>query len=38
MIPLWLFHPAIARWSRRSFAVPTAAQAEAWPAIQTGRF
>src|SRR6201993_1166483 len=31
------FHPAVAEWFDRSFAAPTAAQAEAWPAIQTGR-
>ena len=28
------FHPAVAEWFRRSFAAPTPAQAEAWPAIQ----
>src|SRR5207237_1224843 len=32
-----LFHPAIAAWFERSFAAPTAAQTEAWPAIQAGR-
>jgi ATP-dependent helicase Lhr and Lhr-like helicase len=32
-----LFHPAVAAWFDRSFAAPTAAQAEAWPAIQAGR-
>src|ERR1700688_592876 len=32
-----LFHPAVARWFERSFAVPTAAQAEAWLAIKEGR-
>src|SRR5215468_1491019 len=32
-----LFHPAIAAWFERTFAAPTAAQAEAWPAIQAGR-
>jgi len=31
------FHPAVAQWFSRSFAAPTAAQAEAWPAIQAGR-
>src|SRR5438270_5309167 len=31
-----LFHPAVAAWFERSFAAPTAAQAEAWPAIQAG--
>ncbi len=31
------FHPAVAAWFGRSFAAPTAAQAEAWPAIQAGR-
>jgi ATP-dependent helicase Lhr and Lhr-like helicase len=35
--PSHLFHPAVAEWFERSFAAPTAAQAEAWPAIQTGR-
>ena len=32
-----LFHPAVAAWFERSFAAPTPAQAEAWPAIQAGR-
>ena len=32
-----LFHPAVAAWFQRSFAAPTAAQAEAWPAIKSGR-
>jgi len=32
-----LFHPAVAAWFGQSFAAPTAAQAEAWPAIQAGR-
>ena len=32
-----LFHPAVAEWFDRSFAAPTAAQAEAWPAIGRGR-
>jgi ATP-dependent Lhr-like helicase len=31
-----LFHPAVAAWFARSFAAPTAAQAEAWPAIKDG--
>jgi ATP-dependent Lhr-like helicase len=35
--PASLFHPAVAGWFARSFAAPTAAQAEAWPAIQAGR-
>ena len=35
--PASLFHPAVAAWFERSFAAPTAAQAEAWPAIQAGR-
>jgi ATP-dependent Lhr-like helicase len=30
------FHPAVARWFRQTFAAPTPAQAEAWPAIQAG--
>ncbi len=32
-----LFHPAVAGWFDRTFAAPTPAQIEAWPAIQTGR-
>src|SRR5256885_6694195 len=32
-----LFHPAVAAWFEHSFATPTAAQAQAWPAIQSGR-
>ena len=32
-----LFHPAVSAWFDRSFATPTAAQAEAWPAIKSGR-
>ncbi len=32
-----LFHPAVAAWFQRSFATPTAAQSEAWPAIKSGR-
>src|SRR6202166_795765 len=32
-----LFHPAVSAWFARSFAAPTTAQAEAWPAIQSGR-
>jgi ATP-dependent helicase Lhr and Lhr-like helicase len=32
-----LFHPAVDAWFNRSFAAPTAAQAEAWPAIKDGR-
>jgi len=35
--PTSLFHPAVAVWFDRNFAGPTAAQAEAWPAIQAGR-
>jgi ATP-dependent Lhr-like helicase len=30
------FHPAVAAWFERSFAAPTPAQVEAWPAIQAG--
>ena len=37
MTPGDLFHPAVAAWFDRSFAAPTAAQAQAWPAIQAGR-
>src|SRR5579864_1309296 len=32
-----LFLPAVAAWFERSFSAPTAAQAEAWPAIKDGR-
>jgi len=35
--PTSLFHPAVAAWFDRTFAAPTAAQVEAWPAIQAGR-
>src|SRR4051812_49724723 len=31
-----LFHPAVGAWFNRSFPGPTPAQAEAWPAIQSG--
>ncbi|MBV9427769.1 MAG: DEAD/DEAH box helicase [Bradyrhizobiaceae bacterium] len=37
MRPTSLFHPAVAAWFDRSFAAPTAAQAQAWPAIADGR-
>src|SRR5215470_11530290 len=37
MKPKSLFHPAVAAWLDRSFAAPTAAQAQAWPAIRAGR-
>jgi ATP-dependent Lhr-like helicase len=29
-----IFHPAVAAWFERRFHAPTAAQAEAWPAIR----
>ena len=32
-----LFHPAVANWFAESFASPTPAQADAWPAIKAGR-
>ena len=32
-----LFHPAVAAWFERAFAAPTAAQAQAWPAIKAGQ-
>jgi ATP-dependent helicase Lhr and Lhr-like helicase len=35
MNPADLFHPAVAAWFAHS--APTAAQAQAWPAIQAGR-
>ena len=31
------FHPAVAAWFERSFAAPTMAQVQAWPALQAGR-
>lgn len=31
------FHPAVARWFAATFDTPTAAQADAWPAIHAGR-
>ncbi|HXC26985.1 MAG TPA: DEAD/DEAH box helicase [Stellaceae bacterium] len=31
-----LFHDAVAAWFARHFSAPTAAQAEAWPAIKSG--
>ena len=34
---LELFHPAVPAWFASAFAAPTAAQVEAWPAIQAGR-
>jgi ATP-dependent Lhr-like helicase len=37
MTPASLFHPAVARWFERCFAMPTPAQAAAWPAIAAGR-
>jgi len=36
-MPLDIFHPAVAAWFKQSFAAPTPAQAEAWPAIKAGR-
>ncbi|GAB2538969.1 DEAD/DEAH box helicase [Rhodanobacter koreensis] len=35
--PLDDFHPAVAGWFRHAFAVPTAAQAAAWPSIHAGQ-
>lgn len=31
------FHPAVAGWFNSTFAAPTPAQADAWPAIQSGK-
>jgi ATP-dependent Lhr-like helicase len=31
------FHPAVATWFARTFAAPTPAQLEAWPAIRAGQ-
>ena len=37
MNPMRTFHPAVAAWFDASFRAPTAAQAQAWPAIHEGR-
>src|SRR5437667_12618098 len=37
MSPDSMFHPAVAAWFAQSFAKPTPAQAQAWPAIHAGR-
>jgi ATP-dependent Lhr-like helicase len=37
MRPTSPFHPAVAAWFDRSFVAPTAAQAQAWPAIAAGK-
>ncbi|MGN6191523.1 MAG: DEAD/DEAH box helicase, partial [Rhodanobacteraceae bacterium] len=36
-MPLQIFHPAVTAWFERTFAQPTEAQREAWPAIRAGR-
>src|SRR6201747_2371433 len=36
MMPLSAFTPQVREWFTRAFAEPTAAQAQAWPAIATG--
>jgi ATP-dependent Lhr-like helicase len=36
-MPLTRFHPLIAEWFQTSVGVPTEVQAEAWPAIHSGR-
>ncbi len=36
-MPTEIFHPAVQSWFARHFAAPTAAQAEAWPAIAAGK-
>ena len=36
MVPLSAFTPRVRDWFTRAFAAPTAAQAQAWPAIATG--
>src|SRR4051794_41904289 len=35
-MPLSAFTPQVREWFTRAFAEPTAAQAQAWPAIATG--
>ena len=37
MNPLSLFHPAVAAWLECTFAAPTAAQLQAWSAIQAAQ-
>ncbi|MFL6576503.1 MAG: DEAD/DEAH box helicase, partial [Povalibacter sp.] len=32
-----LFHPAVSDWFEKTFAGPTPAQLDAWPAIQSGK-
>src|SRR6476619_2962235 len=36
-MPLDFFHPAVRAWFDQSFAAPTPAQGDAWPAIKAGR-
>ena len=36
-MPLDFFHPAVRAWFDQSFAAPTPAQRDAWPAIKAGR-
>src|SRR5690606_21118533 len=36
-MPLHPFHPAVRTWFERSFPAPTAVQAQAWPAIASGK-
>jgi ATP-dependent helicase Lhr and Lhr-like helicase len=36
-MPLSQFHPLIAKWFQSSVGAPTDVQAQAWPAIQSGR-
>lgn len=36
-MPANSFHPAVSAWFSRSFAAPTPAQSDAWPAIREGR-
>src|SRR5262245_27658356 len=36
-VPMHRFHPAVAQWLAKTFAAPTPAQADAWPAVQAGQ-
>src|SRR6187200_2591081 len=36
-MPLDFFHPAVRAWFDQSFAAPTPAQGDAWPAVKAGR-
>jgi ATP-dependent Lhr-like helicase len=35
-MPLDFLHPAVRAWFDQSFAAPTPAQSESWPAVKAG--